>query len=324
MRYRRLGKTGYEVSEIGFGTWGIAGTQWGKRDDREAVRALHRAIDLGVNFIDTALVYGNGHSERLIGSVLRERRERIYVATKIPPQNRRWPARPGVPLREVFPLTHIVECTEQSLQNLQTDHIALQQFHVWSDEWVREDEWREAIHLLKKQGKVRAFGISTNDHQPWNGIAALRTGEIDTVQVIYHIFDQTPEEVLFPLCRELEIGVIVRSPLDEGGLTGRITPDVEFEESDWRRHYFSGDRKRQVYERVKALDFVFHDGITTLAEAALRFCLSHPAVSTVIPGMRTSGHVEANCAVSDGRPLSPEDLVKLRAHVWPRNFYPEI
>jgi aryl-alcohol dehydrogenase-like predicted oxidoreductase len=320
MHYRQLGKTGIKVSEIGFGAWGIGGG-WGERDDRTAIAALERALELGLTFIDTALGYGEGHSERLIGEVVRNSSKEVVVATKVPPKNRVWPAQKGSRLEETFPKDYVLECTDRSLENLGMDRVDVLQYHVWDDAWADHDEWHETVRELKDSGRIRAFGLSINDHEPENALAALETGLVDTVQVIYNIFDQTPADKLFPACQRLDIGVIVRVPLDEGGLTGAITPDTTFEEGDWRERYFRGDRKREVYERVQALEFLLHDDVSSLAEAALRFTLSHPAVSTVIPGMRSPGRVEQNVAVSDGKLLPPEDLAKLKAHAWPRNFY---
>lgn len=321
MEYRRLGRTGYMISEIGFGAWGIGGTMWIGAKDDVSMKALHRAAELGLNFIDTALAYGNGHSETIVGKFLRERTERIYVATKIPPKNQEWPAADDSKLDQVFPASYIVAQTERSLRNLQVECIDLQQFHVWNDRWAERDEWREAVLKLKKEGKVRNFGISINDYQPENGLAAADTGLIDSFQVIYNIFEQEPENKLYPYCRKNDIGVIVRVPLDEGSLTGNITPSTAFPPGDWRNEYFRGERKKEVVDHVERLKFLLHDGVRTLPEAALRFCLSHPAVSTVIAGMRTVEHAEANCRVSDGRPLPPDDLKAIRSHVWPHNYY---
>ncbi|MCS7315119.1 MAG: aldo/keto reductase [Bryobacterales bacterium] len=321
MRYRTLGRTGLLVSEIGYGAWGIGGTMWIGGDDRESLAALRRALELGLNFIDTALVYGNGHSERLVGQVVREASQTVYVATKVPPKNLLWPARPGIGIREVFPYEHIIRSTEQSLRNLGLDHIDLQQLHVWNPEWNDEEDWRRAFEDLKRSGKVRFVGVSINDHQPDSALELIETGLIDAVQVIYNIFDQTPERRLFPLCQERNIGVLARVPLDEGALTGQITAETEFDPRDFRSRYFRGDRKRQVEERVAALrrDLAGVEG--DLPEVALRFCLSHPAVSTVIPGMRKVKHVEANLAVSDKGPL-PEGVLRiLRNHAWEKNFY---
>lgn len=321
MRYRTLGRTGLQVSEIGYGAWGIGGKQWLGGDDRESLAALRRAVELGLNFIDTALAYGDGHSERLVGQVVREARTRIYVATKVPPKNHLWPARPGIGIREVFPYRYIVECTEQSLRNLGLDCIDLQQLHVWNPEWIQDEDWRRAFEDLKRAGKVRFVGVSLNDHQPDSGLELIETGLIDAVQVIYNIFDQSPEARLFPLCRERNIGVLARVPFDEGSLTGQITRQSRFAPDDFRSYYFRGDRKRQVEERVAALKRDLAGVDADLPEIALRFCLSHPAVSTVIPGMRKVKHVEANLAVSDRGPLPESVLAILRKHVWEKNFY---
>ncbi len=321
MKYRRLGRTGFLVSEIGFGAWGIGGSMWLGAQDEISLKALHRAADLGLNFVDTALAYGDGHSEEIVGKFIGERKERIYLATKIPPRNYEWPAAEDSRLDEVFPASHVVSCTERSLRNLRVECLDLQQFHVWNDRWAARSEWREAVQKLKKEGKVRHFGISMNDYQPENGIEAAETGLIDCFQVIYNIFEQTPENRLFPYCHQKDIGVIVRVPLDEGALTGNITPATTFPDGDWRNDYFRGQRKQEVVEHVERLRFLLHDGVQTLAEAALRFCLSHTVVSTVIAGMRTVEHAEANCRLSDGRGLPEDDLKALRSHVWPRNFY---
>jgi aryl-alcohol dehydrogenase-like predicted oxidoreductase len=321
MKYRALGRTGLEVSEISFGAWGIGGGMWKESDDAEALRALHKAVDLGINFIDTALAYGNGHSERLIGKFLKERKERVCIATKIPPKNQLWPARKGSPVHEAFPKDYIVECTQKSLKNLAIDCLDVQQFHVWSDEWLHQGDWWDAIQNLKQQGKISAFGVSINDHAPETALELGRSKLADTFQVIYNIFDQSPEEKLFPLCQSKNIGVIVRVPFDEGSLTGKVTPETTFPERDWRNRYFQGDRKKQVWERVQQLQKFLDGEAKTLPELALRFCLSHPAISTVIPGMRTVNHVQANAPVSDGRLLSDALRTELKRHVWQRNFY---
>ena len=322
MHYRRLGSTGLEVSEVGYGAWGIGKDAWLGAEDDESIRALHRAIDLGLNFIDTALVYGEGHSEMLVGRVVRERDETVYVATKVPPTNREWPARPGLRVEEVFPGSYVKECTETSLKNLGLETIDVQQLHVWQDEWVGEGDWIEAVEDLKKEGKIRFFGVSINDHEPENAVKLIETGVVDTVQVIYNVFDQSPEDELLPMCLERGVGVIVRVPFDEGGLTGRVTPGTEFEEGDFRNEYFRGDRKREVYERVQRIAEDLGVEVDEVPGIALRYVLSHPAVSTVIPGMRSMRNVERNIAVADGRGLPEEQVRKLKAHRWVRNFYP--
>lgn len=317
MKYRTLGRTDIEVSEVGYGAWGIGGIQWTGGDDDEARKALNLAIDQGLNFIDTALAYGGGHSERLVGEVARSRSEQITIATKIPPKNLTWPAQP-VPLEEVFPPDYIIECTEKSLRNLGVETIDLQQLHVWHDDWANRSEWIEALLKLREQGKVRYFGISINDYQPTNVIKALRTGYIDAVQVIYNIFEQAPQDKLYPVCQELNIGVLARVPFDEGGLTGAIKPDTVFPKDDFRSWFFRGDRKQKVFARVEKLRILLGSEAATLPELALRFTLSHDAVSTVIPGMRSTRHVEANIACSDGNILSPELLERLKDFAWDR------
>ena len=321
MNYRALGKTGLEVSEIGYGAWGIGKTQWLGAEDDESLKALNRAIDLGLNFIDTALAYGNGHSERLVGQVVGEREETVYVATKIPPKNRVWPAPEGLNPDEVFPGDYVRECTERSLENLGLESLDVQQFHVWQDEWIGEGSWLEAVEDLKREGRIRNFGVSINDHQPENAIKLIETGVVDTVQVIYSVFDQSPQDELLPLCRERGVGVIVRVPFDEGALTGRIGSETTFDEGDFRNNYFRGDRKREVQERVRAIVGELGAREDEIAEIALRFVLSNPAVSTVIPGMRSVRNVERNTAVGDGAGLPEDQVEKLKAHRWVRDFY---
>lgn len=323
MNYRTLGRTGLKVSDIGYGAWGIGGKQWlGGRDD-ESLAALRRAIDLGLNFIDTALAYGDGHSEKLVGQVVRESGRGVYVATKIPPKNRIWPAMAGTPISEVFPYDYCIQSTEESLRNLGLETIDLQQLHVWHPEFTVSDEWRRAAEDLKRTGKIRYFGISIGEHVPDTALDAIRTGLIDAVQVIYNIYDQTPEENLFPLTMQTNVGVLARVPLDEGGLTGKLTPATTFSPGDFREFYFRGDRKRQVADHAALLEaeLASIQHFEPLAETALRFCLSHPAISTVIPGMRTIRNAEANCLVSDRGGLNSEVLSRLKHHAWYRNFY---
>jgi aryl-alcohol dehydrogenase-like predicted oxidoreductase len=317
---RRLGRTGLQVSEIGYGAWGIGGSMWLGAEDRESLQALHRAVDLGVNFVDTAAVYGDGHSERLVGKVVREREERIVVASKVPPKNRRWPAQPGTDPEDAFPAEHIRASTERSLANLGLEAIDVQQFHVWNDEWVGRGSWLEGVQALKDEGKIRFFGVSINDFEPANAVRLIETGVVDTVQVIYNVFEQAPEDELFAACERADVGVIARVPLDEGGLTGRVGPGTTFPEGDFRTAYFSGDHSvERVGERVQAILEDLGIAREELPEVALRYVLSHPAVSTVIPGMRSVRNVERNAALGDGRGLAPERVSALKAHRWDRS-----
>lgn len=321
MRFRRLGRSNLEISEIGFGAWGIGKGWWGHTEDILSIRSLLRAFELGVNFIDTAYGYGDGHSERLIGEAMKAYRERMLVATKVPLKTRDWPPKPETPAKEAFPSAWIIEHTEKSLRNLKTDCVDVQQLHIWRDEWVQETEWQQAVAQLKQQGKIRFFGVSLMDHAPETGLAVVRSGLVDTVQVIYNIFDQSPAQELFPLCQEMDVGVIARVPLDEGGLTGKLRPDMYLDPDTLQGYYFRGERLKETCERADRLTVFLRDGIETLPKLALQFCLSDPAVSTVIPGMRRLAHVEENCAVSGAPPLTTEELDRLKAHAWPRNFY---
>lgn len=318
MEYRTLGRTGLTVSEIGYGAWGIGASHWvGARED-ESVAALRRAIELGVNFIDTARGYGE--SERIVGSVLRDHPD-VLVATKVPPKNGIWPAPSGLHPDETFPGDHIRESLETSLAASGLEAFDLLQFHVWSDEWVGEGDWLETILDLRQEGKIRFFGVSINDYQPENALELVRSGTVDTVQVIYNAFHQQPEEHLLPACATRGVGVIVRVALDEGGLTSRITADATFPDGDFRNTYFGGDRPAQVEQHVDALVVDLGIPADELADVALRYVLDNPAVSTVIAGMRSVRNVERNTATSDGRRLTESRRDVIRRHRWERNFY---
>ncbi len=317
MRYRRFGRTGWQVSEIGYGMWGMAG--WTGSEDEESLRSLQHAADLGCNFFDTALAYGEGHSEHLLGRLVRQNADRrIYTATKIPPKNLTWPSRRGFALDDVFPPDHIRDAVRRSLDNAGLDRFDLVQFHVWEDDWADDDRWANALDDLKRQGLLSAVGISINRWEPWNGVRTVRSGRIDAVQVIYNIFDQNPEDELFPACREMDVAVIARVPFDEGTLTGNLTKDATWPEGDWRNTYFVPENLVPSVERADALKPVAAAAGLTMPDMALRFILANPDVSTTIPGMRKLPHVEANVATSDAGPL-PADLVgTLRPHRWDR------
>lgn len=316
MQYRRFGRTGWNISEVGYGMWGMAG--WKESDDRQSEQSLDLAVARGCNFFDTAWGYGEGHSEQLLGKLLKRHPDkRLYVATKIPPKNFTWPSRPEFKLEEVFPASHIIAYTEKSLKNLAVETIDLQQFHVWEDSWAEHEEWQRAVEQLKADGKIQHMGVSVNRWEPENVLNTLRTGHISAVQVIYNIFDQAPEDTLFPLCEKLDIGIIARVPFDEGTLTGNLTKDTTFPEGDWRNTYFVPENLHSSVDRAEKLRPLV-PGSMTMAEMALRFILSNPHVSTTIPGMRKANHVESNLAASDGKGL-PEDLLQeLKAHRWDR------
>ena len=322
-----LGTTGYVVSELGLGAWGLGGDMWRGVDDGAAREALRAAVDQGITFFDTALAYGNGHSERLIGEVLKAemRAGRVVVATKVPPRNQEWPGKAGKPLADVFPARHLAASTERSLKNLGVEALPLQQLHVWHDAWLNDPEWDasyDRIVRLKREGKVLHWGISINDHAPETALGVLKDPVFETAQVIYNIYDRSPERALFELARTKPLGVIVRVPFDEGALTGQIRASTVFPAGDWREQYFTGDRRAEAERRGNALAQLLDDQVQTLPELALRFCLSSPQVSTVIPGMRRAAHVRQNVAAAEQGRLTEGMLAKLEAHAWDKNWYP--
>jgi aryl-alcohol dehydrogenase-like predicted oxidoreductase len=316
MQYRTFGRTGWRVSEIGYGMWGMGG--WTGSDDDESRRSLDRAVELGCTFFDTAWAYGDGKSERLLGELRRRHPDkRLYVATKIPPKNRRWPARDEYPLDDVFPPEYIREYTEISRRNLGVETIDLQQVHVWTDAWAGDDRWQQVVSALKREGLIRAFGISINRWEPANVLKALATGLVDSVQVVYNVFDQNPEDELFPECRRRNIAVIARVPFDEGSLTGTLSASSKWPEGDFRNIYFQPENLHNTLERVAKLKPVVPRDMT-MPELALRHILQEPAISTVIPGMRKPAHVDANLGVSDGSRLSDALMAELKGHRWDR------
>ncbi len=316
MIYRTFGRTGWSVSEIGYGMWGLAG--WTGSDETESQATLEQAVALGCNFFDTAWAYGNGRSEQILSKLLKNHPgKRLYVATKIPPKNLQWPSRRGSRLEDCFPPDHIREYTEKSLKNLGIATIDLQQFHVWEDAWAHDERWRRAVDDLQRQNLIRAIGISINRWEPANGLETLKTGLIDSVQVIYNIFDQAPEDALFPLCRERNIAVIARVPFDEGTLTGTLTKQTRWPEGDWRNTYFVPENLSASVDHAEALRPLIPAGMT-MPELALRWILEEPTVATTIPGMRKTKHAIANLGVSDGKRLDPKLVQQLKAHRWDR------
>jgi aryl-alcohol dehydrogenase-like predicted oxidoreductase len=320
MKYRRLGRTAFAVSEMAHGLWGMSG--WSGSDDRQSLQALQLAVDLGCNFFDTAWAYGNGNSDSLLGEIIaRNPGKRLYAASKIPPLNDKWPASGQDKYGDVFPTEHVFQYAKLIRDKLRTDSIDLLQFHVWDDSWASEPEFHRTVQKLKSDGLIRFFGLSLNRWEPENGIQALHTGIVDTVQVIYNIFDQAPEDKLFPICQLLHIGVIARVPLDEGSLGGAMTPQTKFPESDWRSRYFGHGNLRNTLARIEKLKGVLPASLT-LPDMALRFILSNPVVSTTIVGMRKPGHVKQNIAASEAGPLDPRLLRTLKGHRWDRTPRP--
>lgn len=316
MQYRRFGRSDWKVSEIGYGMWGLAG--WTGSEKSEVDEALERSVELGCNFFDTAWAYAEGKSEQILGQLIKKHNaHHLYFATKIPAKNFKWPAKPDYKLEDCYPFQHIIDYTEKSLKNLNVDCIDLQQFHVWDDSWADHDDWKKGIEKLKKDGKVKQFGISVNRWEPENVLKALETGLIDAVQVIYNIFDQNPEDKLFPLCRKLDIGVIARVPFDEGTLTGTLTKDTVFPKDDWRSTYFVPENLIPSVERADELKTLVPSRMS-MAQMALRFILCNDDVHTIIPGMRKIRNVEANMATSDGKKLDEALRLELKNHRWDR------
>src|SRR5947209_12402033 len=320
MKFRKLGRTGFEVSEIGHGLWGMSG--WSGSEDQQSLQSLELSVGLGCNFFDTAWAYGQGHSDELIGQIAKQNHSKgLYVASKVPPKNRKWPASPDYKYADVFPRNHVIRYAEKIRRALGVERIDLLQFHVWDDSWTDQPEFRSTVEKLKRDGWIRYFGLSLNRWQPQNGIKAIRTGLVDSVQVTYNIFDQAPEDELFPVCQELNIGVIARVPFDEGSLGGKMTLETRFPKDDWRSGYFGPENLANTIARVDELKKILPAGMT-MPEMALRFILSHPAVSTTIPGMRKAEHVRQNIATSDAGPLDKSLLPELKKHRWDRKPKP--
>jgi aryl-alcohol dehydrogenase-like predicted oxidoreductase len=320
MNYRTLGCTALKVSEIGYGAWGISKAQWIGAEDEESLRSLKAARDAGVNFFDTALAYGDGHSEQLISRAFGKSPD-IIIASKVPPMDRQWGVKAGSPLQRTFPKKFVLDSLDQSLKNLGRDAVDVYQFHTWIDDWATNTEWQETVHAMKQSGKSRFIGISIQNHQPENILKALETGLVDTVQVIHNIFDQSPEDVLFPYAEKNNVGIIVRVPFDEGALTGKVNPDTRFPEGDFRNMYFEGNRKRDVWDRIQGITEGLNIDVSQMPEYALRYILAQPAVSTIIPGMRSTSHVGANTSASDKGPLAPSIVQQLHRHRWVRDYY---
>ena len=316
MKYRTLGRTGFKVSDIAHGLWGMSG--WTGSDDAESLAALQLAVDNGCNFFDTAWAYGEGKSDGLLGEIMaRNKGKCFYAASKIPPKNDLRPATPQQKYHDVYPPEHVFRYAQSIREKLRTDSIDVLQFHTWDDSWTNEPDFRATVERLKDQGLIRFFGLSLNRWEPENGIAAIRTGLVDVVQVIYNIFDQSPEDQLFPVCKELNIGVIARVPLDEGSLGGKMTAETQFPPDDWRSGYFGPENFGPTISRVEELKKIVPAKMS-LPEMALRFVLSNPVVSTTIIGMRKLAHVKQNVAASDAGSLPADLLRSLAPHRWDR------
>ncbi len=325
MQYRILGKTGLKVSSIGCGTWGFANDTdaWVGATKKESEAALFLALDQGVNFIDTARVYGEGLAEEWLGEMLQKTSQKqVLVATKMTPLNQQWSGMVGTPISEAFPKQHIIDQVDASLRALRRDYLDVVYFHVWEDEWSDVPSWKEAVTELTQAGKVRFWGISTNDFQPTNCLKACQTGLISVIMTIFNIFAQEPISELLPAVKKMNLGLVSRVPLDEGGLSGSYTHDTEFPEGDFRQTYFSKDRLVQLNKHLDALrPLIKKSNAKNVAEFALRYVLSFPEVTVAVPGMRRQKYVIANTKVSDLPPLPQGVLEEMPKHAWFRNFY---
>jgi len=327
MNYRRFGRCEWEVSEVGYGMWGMG--SWSNSDDNESLGSLHASVELGCTFFDTAYAYGEGRSENLLGQIVRSNpSKKLYTATKVPPKNLQWPAAANSTLMDSYPPDHVEEFVHRSLENAGLQQFDLVQLHTWNDEWMRDDRWFYKLDDLRSQKLLNAIGISINRWEPWNGVRAVRSGQVDAVQVIYNIFDQNPEDELFPVCREFKVAVIARVPFDEGTLTGTLTKESRWPEGDWRNTYFAPENLIPSVERAEAIKKVLadwnreHSTEITMSELALRFILSNADVTTIIPGMRKLSHVRSNIEASDAGPLTEDLLEKLREFRWVRKPAP--
>lgn len=320
MEYRKLGRTNLNISVVSFGAWAIGGDMWGYQDDNESLKALRKAYELGCNFIDTAAVYGMGHSEEIISQFLKETKDDVYLATKIPPKNFRWPAKKGTPIKEAFPKDWVISETEKSLKRLERDYVDLQQIHVWTEEWIDCDEWLSALEKLKKDGKIRFYGVSINAFEPDSGVELCKRKLVDAIQVVYNIFEQAPQDNLFPEALNNKIGIIARVPLDESSLTGKLTKETKFDAKDFRSRYFKGERLIETVDRVEKVKEVAKKHKISLIDLALRFSFSHSAVSTSIPGIRNITQAETNLTAGKKGKLSEEILEDLKNHRWNRDW----
>jgi len=327
MNYRKFGRLGWEVSDMGYGMWGMG--SWSNSNDNESLESLQLAVDLGCTFFDTAYAYGDGRSENLLGQIVNSNPNKtLYTATKVPPKNLQWPASPDSTLMESYPPDHVEDYVHRSLENAGLQQFDLVQLHTWSDNWMRDDRWFYKLDDLRSQKLLRAIGISINRWEPWNGLEAVRSGQIDAVQVIYNIFDQNPEDELFPVCRDMKVAVIARVPFDEGTLTGTLTVDSKWPEGDWRNNYFSPENLIPSVERAESIKELLREWNQeqstkiSMPELALRFILSNEDVTTIIPGMRKRHHVESNIAASDEGRLAPELIEQLRQFRWVRKPAP--
>ncbi len=320
MKKRKFGAQGPEISEIGFGAWAIGGS-WGEQSEKDSLEGLEAALDRGVNFIDTAAGYGNGKSERIIGKFLKSRSERIYVCTKTPPAPGKWPPSPYCRMEERYSEKYLRENVEERLLNLQMESLDVLLLHTWTRAWNDNPVPLKILRKMKSEGLIKQVGISTPEHDQNCVIQLMRDGMVDVLQVIYNIFEQEPAAQLFPVARETGTGIIVRVAFDEGVLTGKYTGEETFGPDDFRSNYFAGDRLERGVRRTEKIKKEFKESGYSMPELALKFALSHGAVSTVIPGIRNRQQAIQNTAVSELPELTEKMMLQLREHSWNRGFW---
>ncbi len=320
MKKRKFGNSGLEVSEIGFGAWAIGGS-WGEQSDKDSLEGLKTALDNGVNFIDTAAGYGNGKSEQIIGEFLKSRSETVYVCTKTPPAPGKWPPSPYCKIEERYSEKYLRENVEERLKNLEVESLDVLLLHTWTRAWNDNPVALKILQKMKSEGVVKQIGISTPEHDQNCVVQLMRDGMVDVLQVIYNIFEQEPAAQLFPVAKETGTGIIVRVAFDEGVLTGKYTGNESFGPDDFRSNYFAGDRLERGVRRTEQIKKEFKEGGYSMPELALKFALSHEAVSTVIPGIRNKQQAIQNTSVSNLPELSEDMLIRLREHSWNRGFW---
>jgi aryl-alcohol dehydrogenase-like predicted oxidoreductase len=320
---RPFGRTGWDISEVAFGAWQLGG-QWGPVDDDASVRALLDAYERGINFVDTAEMYGSGHSEEVVGRSLRDwTGARVYVATKVQPIHWPDPAESDPDIAAAYPAAYLRSSVEASLRRLGVDRLDLIQLHCWMPGGVHDQGWLTTLQAMREEGKIDRIGVSLRDHRADEGVAIAQSGLVDSIQVIYNIFDQSPEQGLLAAAAASQTAIIVRVALDSGSLSGAWTPASydEWAPGSVLSTLFRGERFGQTLERVARIREVTDPFYESLDEAAIRFVLDAKEVSTVIIGMTSPERIERNLSFSDGGGLAPGLRDRLAGFEWKRNFY---
>jgi aryl-alcohol dehydrogenase-like predicted oxidoreductase len=313
-----LGKAKLAGSRVGIGTWAIGGG-WGPQSESESLAALRTALECGCALIDTAPLYGNGHAERLIARAKRDVGWRVTTLTKVYPLHYHWAPAPGTPIDDIYPREHIIEQVEGSLRRLETDCLDCLLLQTWCPSWDEETAWYETMLALQKQGKIRAFGISVSDHRADEANGVIKAGRVDIVEAPYSVLDQRAAERLFPLAERRKVSIIARCPLASGALAGTWYPGMKFHRDDWRRRVFRGEVLEQILRRVDEFKALV-DPTIPLAQIALRLCLSHPAVTAVIPGVRNAEQVRCNLGVL-GQDALPKAVLSQMERCWQEEWH---